>query len=132
MADGPGPVRPHLPRAALIDAYGNGGFRFADMSHKGSLLCLPTGMHKWDVNRPAEITLESLKPVFEAAADIDVLLIGLGKDIAGLDRSIREALRAERIIVEAIATGGAVRTYNILLGEKRAVGAAFIAVDTVR
>jgi len=36
------------------------------------------------------------------------------------------------VIVEAIATGGAVRTYNILLGESRAVGAALIAVETVR
>ena len=120
------------PYQAQIDAYGNGGFRFADMSHKGSLLCLPTGMHKWEVASPTEITLESLRPVFDAAADLDVLLVGLGKDIVGLDRSIREALRAEKIIVEAIATGGAVRTYNILLGEKRAVGAALIAVDTVR
>ena len=120
------------PYQAQIDAYGNGGFRFADMSHKGSLLCLPSGMHKWEVASPAEITLESLALVFEVAADLDVLLVGLGRDIAGFDRTIREALRAERIIVEAVATGGAVRTYNILLGEKRAVGAALIAVETVR
>ena len=126
------PGQGFYPYQAQIDAYGNGGFRFADMSHKGSLLCLPTGMHKWDVASPAEITLESLGLVFDAAADIDVLLVGLGKDIAGFDRSIRAALRAQRIIVEAIATGGAVRTYNILLGEQRAVGAALIAVDTVR
>lgn len=126
------PGQGFYPYQAQIDAYGNGGFRFADMSHKGSLLCLPTGMHKWDVASPAEISLQSLQLVFDAAADIDVLLVGLGKDIAGFDRSIREALRAQRIIVEAIATGGAVRTYNILLGEKRAVGAALIAVDTVR
>ena len=126
------PGQGFYPYQAQIDAYGNGGFRFAEMSHKGSLLCLPSGMHKWDVASAAEITLLSLQPVFDAAADIDVLLVGLGKDIAGFDRSIREALRAQRIIVEAIATGGAVRTYNILLGEKRAVGAALIAVDTVR
>jgi uncharacterized protein len=126
------PGQGFYPYQAQIDAYGNGGFRFADMSHKGSLLCLPTGMHKWEVESPAEITLESLKLVFDAAADIDVLLVGLGTEITGFDRSIREALRAERIIVEAIATGGAVRTYNILLGEKRAVGAALIAVDRVR
>lgn len=122
----------YYPYQAQIDAYGGGGFRFAEMSHKGSLLCLPTGMHKWDVVGTADITLDSLAPVFDAADDVDVLLIGLGKDIVGLDRSIREALRARKIIVEAIATGGAVRTYNILLGERRAVGAALIAVDTVR
>lgn len=126
------PGQGYYPNQTQIDAYGNGGFRFAGMSHKGSLLCLPTGMHRWEVVDPAEITIDSLKPVFEAAADIDVLLVGLGKDIAGFDSSIREALRAERIIVEAIATGGAVRTYNILLGEGRAVGAALIAVDVAR
>ena len=126
------PGQGYYPHQAPIDAYGAGGFRFASMSHRGSLLCLPTGMQKWQVASPAEITLESLEPVFDAAAEIDVLLVGLGKDIAGFDTSIREALRAKRIIVEAIATGGAVRTYNILLGEQRAVAAALIAVDSAR
>jgi uncharacterized protein len=118
----------HYPQQVLIDAYGNGGFRFADMSHRGSLLCLPSGMHGWDVESPGQLTLESLQPVLAAASRIDVLLIGLGADIAGLPPGIREALRAESIIVEAIATGGAVRTYNVLLAEERAVAAALIAV----
>jgi uncharacterized protein len=120
------------PYQAQIDAYGNGGFRFAEMSHRGSLLCLPTGMHAWEVKGAGDITLENLAPVFAAADEVDVLLVGLGKDIAGFDPAIRSALRERKIIVEAVATGGAVRTYNILLGEKRAVGAALIAVETVR
>lgn len=33
----------HFPGRAPIDAYGNGGFRFAEMSHRGSILCLPSG-----------------------------------------------------------------------------------------
>lgn len=123
------PAEGHYPYQAPIDAYGSGGFRFAGMSHRGSLLCLPTGMHAWSVTEPAGLTRESLAPVFAAAADIGVLLIGLGTDIAAIDPALREALRAERIIVEAIATGGAVRTYNILLGEQRAVAAALIAVE---
>ena len=35
----------HFPGRAPIDAYGNGGFRFADMSHRGSILCLPSGVY---------------------------------------------------------------------------------------
>ena len=126
------PGQGFYPYQAGIDGYGNGGFRFAQMSHRGSLLCLPSGMHKWEVASPSEITMESLVPVFDAADKIDVLLVGLGKDIAGFPKAIRQALRDRDIIVEAIATGGAVRTYNILLGEDRAVGAALIAVDTIR
>lgn len=122
----------HYPNQVGIDAYGNSGFRFADMSHRGSLLCLPTGMHAWPVTTPAEITLETLAPVLAAADRIDVLMIGLGHDIAGISPTIRDALRAHGIIVEAITTGSAVRTYNVLLAEERAVAAALIAVDRVR
>jgi uncharacterized protein len=126
------PGQGFYPYQAQIDAYGNGGFRFADMSHRGSLLCLPSGMHKWEVASPAELTLESLNEVLAVADDLDVLLVGLGHEVTGFDRSIREALRARGIIVEATTTGGAVRTYNILLGEQRAVGAALISVESVR
>jgi uncharacterized protein len=122
----------HYPEQAGIDAYGNGGFRFAGMSHRGSLLCLPTGMFAWPVTVPAEITMESLAPVFAVADDIDVLLIGVGPDVAAIPRELREALRERRVIVEAINTGSAIRTYNVLLAEERAVAAALIAVDKVR
>jgi uncharacterized protein len=120
------------PQQVQIDAYGNGGFRFAGMSHRGSLLCLPGGMYAWDAALPADVTIDSLAPVFAAADQLDVLLIGLGGDIAGLDPAVRAALKERRVIVEAIATGGAVRTYNVLLAEDRAVGAALLAVENAR
>ena len=47
---------PHLPHQALIDAHGGGGFRFAGMSHRGSLLCLPDGIWAWPVATPAELS----------------------------------------------------------------------------
>ncbi len=42
---------PHLPRSAPIEAYGKGGFAFADMSHRGSLLCLPEAIWAWPVDQ---------------------------------------------------------------------------------
>lgn len=122
----------YYPYQAYIDFYGDGGFRFADMSHRGSMLCLPSGMEAWAVSAAHDITRQSLEPVFQVADELDVLLIGLGDDIALFDPELRQELREQNIIVEAIATGGAVRTYNILLGERRAVGAALIAVDRAR
>jgi len=122
----------HYPQQVMIDAYGNHGFRFADMSHRGSLLCLPTGMFAWDVTASEQVTLDSLAPVLAIAEQIDVLFIGLGKDIAAIDPAIRSAFRERGVIVEAIATGGALRTYNVLMAEHRAVAAALIAVDTAR
>ena len=122
----------HFPQQVGIDAYGNGGFRFAEISHKGSLLCLPGRMQNWSVTTPAELTLDSLQPVLDLADEIDVLLIGLGTDIVAIDPVIRQALRDRRVIVEPTQTGGAVRTYNVLLGEQRAVAAALIAVENAR
>lgn len=123
----------HYPEQVGIDAYGNGGFRFGGgISHRGSLLCLPQGMFAWDVTTVGEITAETLAPVFAVADDIDVLLIGLGSDIAAIPRELRDALRERRVIVEAVNTGSAIRTYNVLLAEERAVAAALIAVDRVR
>jgi uncharacterized protein len=126
------PGQGFYPYQALIDAYGNGGFRFAGMSHQGSLLCLPSGMHAWEATTPATITMENLAPVFAVADQFDVLMVGLGNDVTGFYPAIRAALRERGIIVEAIGTGGAVRTYNILMGESRAVGAALIAVERAR
>jgi len=119
----------HYPYQSIIDAYGDGGFRFADMSHKGSLLCLPSGMHAWPVTHPSQITIQTLDPIFQLAEKIDVLFVGLGEEIAFLDKELRDELKSRSIIVESIATGGAVRTYNIMFAEQRAVAAALIAVE---
>lgn len=119
----------HFPGRAPIDAYGNGGFRFADMSHRGSLLCLPSGIHGWDAVSPSDIDVERLAKVFDDAADIEILLVGAGRDIMRLPKPLREALSEARIAADVMSTGAAVRTYNVLLAEDRAVAAALIAVD---
>jgi len=41
---------------------------------------------------------------------------------------LRAALRAVRVVVDAMQTGPAIRTYNIMMGERRRVAAALIAV----
>ncbi|VAW19248.1 FIG020313: hypothetical protein [hydrothermal vent metagenome] len=118
----------YYPYQTLVDAYGNGGFRFADMSHKGSLLCLPSGMHAWPVSAIGQLNMESFAPVFAVADKIDVLMVGMGVQVAYFDPELRRAFKQRNIIVEAIGTGSAISTYNILFAEKRAVAAALIAV----
>jgi uncharacterized protein len=119
---------PNLPYHAAIESYGNGGFRFADMSHRGSLLCLPSGIWAWPVTSPTEIDEAALAPVF-AEADLKFILIGTGRDPWHLPEALRWRFRDRRINVEVMTTRPAVRTYNIMLGEGRSVAAALIAVD---
>lgn len=118
----------HLPGRHLIDAYGGGGFRLADLGHRGSLLGLPSGMWAWPYAAPAELDEAAFARVFAEAGEIDTLLIGMGADIAGLKPALREAFRSAGIVAEPMATGAAARTWNILVGERRRVAAALLAV----
>ncbi len=119
----------HYPGRAPIEAYGNGGFRFAAMSHRGSLLCLPSGIYGWPVPTRGALDVASLEKVFAEAEAIQILLVGTGTDIAPLPGPVRERCREVGIVAEPMSTGAAVRTFNVLLAEERAVAAALIAVD---
>ncbi len=118
-----------VPGRHLIDSYGNGGFRFADMSHRGSILALPTGISAWPVSTPADLTPAAFAPVVAEAAAVRILLVGTGREAVFLPKEIREILREAGIGVDVMQTGAAARTYNILVAENRAVAAALIAVD---
>jgi uncharacterized protein len=129
MADGADQDAPHLPQPALIDAYGDGGFRFGGMSHRGSLLCFPDGIWAWPVTAVGDLNEVALAPVFAHADLLDVFLIGAGRDPWALPNSVRALFHARSISVDVMTTGAAVRTYNILLAENRRAGAGLIAVE---
>ena len=128
MAGGGAALRPPpLPRRGPVPSYGNGGVPFAGMSHRGSLLCLPSGIHGWDA--PATVDVASLERVLAESDGIEVLLVGTGRDLVPLSAEVRGALREQGIVAEPMSTGAAVRTFNVLLAEARAVAAALVAVD---
>ena len=118
-----------VPGRFQIDAYGNGGFRFAEMSHRGSILALPSGIRAWDVASPAEFSREAFAPAFAEGDALEILLVGTGRDVAGLPPALRQMFREAGIGLDVMQTGAAVRTYNVLVAENRRVGAALIAVD---
>ena len=119
----------HYPGRAPIAAYGNGGFRFAGMSHRGDLLCLPSGIYGWEAPPASAIDEASLERVIAEAEAIEFLLVGTGPDLVPLRAELRARLREAGIVADPMATGAAVRTFNVLLAEERAVAAALIAVD---
>jgi len=121
--------QPHFPGTAPIDAYGNGGFRFAGMSHRGSLLCLPDGIWTWPVASHAELSEETLAPILAQAAELDIVLIGTGRELWVMPEPLRQQFRAQYVTADTMPTGAAVRTYNVLVAERRRVAAALIAVD---
>lgn len=119
----------HFPNQAPIDAYGNGGFRFAEMSHTGNLICLPSGIYAWDVETDfASLNQDSFSRIFSEAQTIEILLIGSGLELVPIPAHLKDRFRSVQISADSMATGAAVRTYNVLISEGRAVAAAFLAV----
>lgn len=117
------------PGTAPIEAYGNGGFRFAGMSHRGSILCTPAAVLAWPVADLDALRPHQLAPLVDSEPRPGLLLFGVGRVLRFPPDEIRDTLRAAGIWLEVMDTGAACRTYNVLLAEQRSVAAALIAVD---
>jgi uncharacterized protein len=111
-----------------IEAYGAGGFRIGGQRFRGSVLVLPDGVHQWPVAEMPQLTLESLAPLMAVAGVVEILLLGCGAQMAMVPTALRQSLRDTGIVVDAMDTGAACRTYNVLRAEGRQVAAALIAV----
>ena len=118
----------HFPGRAPIDAYGRGGFRFAEMSHVGSILCVPSGIYGWPPATPEEVGPSTLSRIIEERDAIDVVLIGMGMLPQPLPEASAVALRDAGVRFDTMTTGAAVRTYNVMVAEERRVAATFLAV----
>ena len=132
MAGGPRDAGRICRDRAPIEAYGKGGFRFGGMSHRGSLLCLPDGIWAWPVDGGrATSTKRRSRRCSPRRRRIDLFLLGTGRrplgDAGGACADASATLQHRRRGDARPAP--AVRTYNILLGEGRRVGAGLIAVD---
>ena len=112
----------------VIERYGASGFRVAGVVHHGSILVFPDRTEPWVAADPSAVTFESLAPVVEYGG-VQILLLGLGRRMIAVPVALRAALRAAGIILEAMDTGAACRTYNVLVGEERRVAAALLPLQ---
>ena len=110
-----------LPERHVIASFGDGGFRFAHLSHQGPLLVLPSGMHAWDGTAVEKLLAE--------AGDIDFLVWGTGARFKPLNPAVTKMLGAENLWPDAMSTSAAVHSYNLMLGEARRVAAALLPVE---
>jgi len=124
-------VTPLIPQGKqIIDGYGEGGFRISGQRIEGSVIVFPDKVAAWNVGEAGALSAGSLEAVSAAgrAGTVELLLIGTGARMTRIDGALRQALRADGVVVEAMDTGAACRTYNVLIAEGRRVAAALIAV----
>jgi uncharacterized protein len=108
----------------VIESYGASGFRVSGNSYDGAILVLPQATHSWPVASLGDISAAALAPVIEAG--IQILLLGCGRHMLPVPPTLRQELRAHGVVIDAMDTGAACRTYNVLLAEDRLVAAALL------
>ncbi len=119
-------VTPLIPAGRqVIDSYGARSFHVSGAGYDGAILVFPDKTESWPVAALADVTAESLRPVIEHGG-VEILLLGCGRRMQPVRPALRQALRQAGIVVDAMDTGAACRTYNILLAEERRVAAALL------
>ena len=122
-------VTPQLPAGRqLIQGYGPGGFRIANTRHDGPVLVFPERTIVWPVAGFDQITAESLAEIAAAEPRVELLLLGTGPVMRLLAAPLRAHFRGLGIMLDAMDTGAACRTYNVLMAEERRVAAALFAL----
>jgi uncharacterized protein len=110
------------PGRQVIERYGSSGFRVSGAIYLGPVLVFADRTIEWP---GAAMTEAALAPVIDHGG-VELLLLGLGRRMVPIAPALRSALKANGIAVEAMDTGAACRTYNVLLAEDRRVAAALL------
>jgi uncharacterized protein len=119
------------PGSHSIAAYGQGAFAFAGMSHAGSILATPKGVQPIAATSINDLDPTALATLLTESAEnpgsIEFVIVGTGERLAPIPKALRAALGLAGLRFEAMATGPALRVYNVMQSEGRRVAAALIA-----
>lgn len=122
-------ITPVVPQGRpIIDAYGDGGFRIAGQRIEGAVLINGLIASPWSVPPLDALEDVSFASLFDPDFAIEAVLLGTGPRFLRPPRRLRDALKARGLSIEAMDTGAACRTFNVLLSESRRVAAALYPV----
>ncbi len=120
-------ITPQLGDAAqLIQSYGPAGFRIAGVDYAGSVLVSATTTTEARVTRFEDVTIDDFARLWTLDPPLEVLLLGTGTTHEMLPPELRQQLKAQGLSADAMNTGAAARTFNILLAEERRVAALLV------
>lgn len=112
----------NYPDTHPISGYGPNFFRIGPTLHEGPCLVGYWGFSAWK-------GLEDTTPLIALKDRVDVLLLGVGKDVFYPPKELKSLMIQHNIGLEVMTTPSACRTYNVLLAEGRRVGAALLPLQ---
>ena len=113
----------------VIQSYKGGKFRVSGQIYNHAVLILPDQVVPWDVpDTFSELNDTHFMPLYSHAENLDVVLLGTGARMEFFKPALRHELKGKGLNVDAMETGAACRTYNVLAAEGRRVAAALFPV----
>ena len=113
----------------IIQAYGGGGFRISGVEWTGSVVVFADRTIAWSTVRAEDVDAVELARTTAAEPPLEILLLGCGPALPSLPSALRGRLGEAGPVIDAMDTGAACRTFNVLGAEDRRVAAALIALD---
>lgn len=110
----------------LVTAYGRGGFTIGGKRWETPVLVRREGIEPLAISGIADLSPTICAPLLAERREIDLLLLGGGARLVQPPAALRTALREAGIGVEAMDSGAAARTFNVLLLEARRVAAVLV------
>ena len=119
-------VTPLIPEGRqIVQAYTPGRFKVSGAEYSGAIIVTPSLTRNWAA--PASFMDLRVDDFYAIAQEqIDVLLLGTGARGEFIPPSLRADLKSRGLSVDAMDTGAACRTYNVLMAEGRRVAAALM------
>ncbi|MFL2799709.1 MAG: Mth938-like domain-containing protein [Paracoccaceae bacterium] len=104
-----------------VTGYGIGFFRIGADIFRGNRFIYKNKIFDWNGFSDSNVILSYRN-------EIDVLFVGTGSDIKNIPSAFKKSIEKHDIGIEIMSTPTACRTYNVLLGEGRRIGAALLAL----
>ena len=118
-------ISPLIPTGRqVIQGYRGGVFRISQIDYAGPVIVLPDRSALWSPPAFADLAIADFDAIQGPDATVQVLLLGCGDKIQLPPPALRKAFKDIGIVIEAMDTGAACRTFNVLMGEDRRVAAA--------
>lgn len=114
----------------IIQSYASGRFKISGEMFETALIVTPDEIFEWNVSvaKAEDLSFADFKPLMDIAADLDVVLLGGGQSMPFIKPILKQQLKDNGIYIDAMDTGAACRTYNVLMAEGRRVAAALLPV----
>lgn len=114
-------VTPVLTKGApAIESYGPEGIRVSGQLYEGPVFLSVQDIALAHVKAYANVSIDDLQAIFAHPSRPDILLLGVGLVCESLPpKAWREAASMAGVVMEAMSTAAACRTWNVLLSEGR-------------